>query len=102
MLWFLDIILRVLILEVSVLDILNHREGGMVFYQVLLLSPLQRLCELKKKIEISSKAVKVTVNNKEENLKTFSWILSKNAASGQEKVKFEIICHNRTRIISSI
>jgi hypothetical protein len=38
---FLDITLRVLRLEVSVLDFVKHREGGMVFYQVFLLSPLQ-------------------------------------------------------------
>jgi hypothetical protein len=36
---FLGIILRVFRLEVS--DFLNHREGGVVFYQVFLLSPLQ-------------------------------------------------------------
>jgi hypothetical protein len=37
---FLGIIVRVLRLEVSV-DFLNHEEGGMVFYQVFLLSPFQ-------------------------------------------------------------
>jgi hypothetical protein len=26
------------------MDFLNHREGGMVFYQVFLLSPLQCIC----------------------------------------------------------
>ena len=35
------IILRVLRLEVSGMDFLNRREGGMGFYQVFLLSPLQ-------------------------------------------------------------
>jgi hypothetical protein len=38
---FLGIILRVLRLEVFCMDFLNHREGGMVFYQVFLLSPFQ-------------------------------------------------------------
>ncbi len=33
-------------------------------------------------IDISSKAVEVTVNNKGETLKTFVWISSKNSASG--------------------
>jgi hypothetical protein len=36
---FLEIILRFLRLEVCI-GFLNHREGGMVFYQVFLLSPL--------------------------------------------------------------
>jgi hypothetical protein len=38
---FLDIILRVLRLEVFCIDILNHKEGGMVSYHVFLLSSLQ-------------------------------------------------------------
>jgi hypothetical protein len=40
---FLGIILRVLRREVSVWISLNHREEGMVFYQVFLLSTLQKL-----------------------------------------------------------
>jgi hypothetical protein len=36
----LGIILRVLRLEVSGMDFLNHEEGGMIFYQVFLLSSL--------------------------------------------------------------
>ncbi len=55
---------------------LNHREGDMVFYQVFLLSHLQKFRNCKRlhefeEIEISSKAVKVTVNNKEENSEDF-------------------------------
>ncbi len=48
---------------------LNHRDGGMVFYQVFLLFPLRKCKRLREfeEIGISSKAVNVTVNNKEEN-----------------------------------
>jgi hypothetical protein len=55
---------------------LNHREGGMVFYQVFLLSSFllhrnsKRLREFEE-IEVSSKAVDVTVDNKEENSHDF-------------------------------
>ncbi len=52
------------------MDFLNHCEGGMVFYQVFLLYPLPRNCKRLlefEEIEISSKAIEVTVNNKEEN-----------------------------------
>jgi hypothetical protein len=50
---------------------LNHREGGMVFCQVFLISPLQyrncnRLSEFEE-IDISSKDVERTLNTKEEN-----------------------------------
>ncbi len=51
------------------MDFLNQREGGMVFYQVFLLY-LYRNCKRLREfeeIEISRKAVEVTVNNKEEN-----------------------------------
>jgi hypothetical protein len=63
-------------------DILNHREGGMVFYRVFLLSPLQctqysnctvktvRGCMgLKNRIEIQRQCtyVEINVNGKEEN-----------------------------------
>ncbi len=58
------------------MDFLNHSEGDVVFYQVVLLSPLQctvkhhrnckRLREFEE-IEISRQAVEVTVNSKEEN-----------------------------------
>ncbi len=34
------------------MDFLNHREGGIVFYKVFLLSPLQRLLEFEE-IKIS-------------------------------------------------
>jgi hypothetical protein len=44
---------------------LNHREGGMVS-SYLLYRNCKRLREFEEK-EISSKAVEVTVNNKEEN-----------------------------------
>ena len=63
------------------MDFLNHREGDMVFQQVFLFSPLQctvTLCRNSKRlrefeeIEISSKAVEETVNNKEENSSDFS------------------------------
>jgi hypothetical protein len=82
------------------MDFLNHGEGGIVFYQVFLLSPLQHtvitveICkkfyeleEIRKrlrefdKIEIQGKAVEVTVNSKEENSSNFVWISSKNLAS---------------------
>ncbi len=59
------------------MDFLNHREGGMVFYQVFLLSPLQcttteletgRGCVSLKKHKSQGKAVLgVTVNSKEGN-----------------------------------
>ncbi len=55
------------------MDFLNHREGGMIFYQVFLLSPLQctvetvRGCVSLKKYKSQGKAVKVTVNSKEES-----------------------------------
>ena len=55
------------------MDFFNHRVGGMVFYQVFLLSPLQckvetvRGCVSLKKWKSQGKAVEVTVNNKEEN-----------------------------------
>jgi hypothetical protein len=51
------------------MDFLNHRKGGMVFYQVFLLH-LYRNCKRLRdfeEIEIAGKAVEVTVNNKEEN-----------------------------------
>jgi hypothetical protein len=70
------------------MDFLNHREGGIVFYQVFLLSPLQKLKRLRgiEEIEISSKVVVVTVEEKErrKTLKTFVWISSKNSASGKQ------------------
>ncbi len=47
------------------MDFLNHREGGMV-YHFLLYRNCKRLREFEE-IEISSKAVDVTGNNKEEN-----------------------------------
>ncbi len=51
---FLGIILRVLRLEVCVMDFINHREGGMVFYQVFLHSPLQcTVSELKELYEVA-------------------------------------------------
>jgi hypothetical protein len=52
---------------------LNHRDGGMVFYQVFLLFPVRKCKRLREfeEIEISSKAVNVTVNNKEENSDNF-------------------------------
>jgi hypothetical protein len=70
------------------MDFFNHREGGMVFYQVILLSPLQctvetvRGCVSLKKKNSQYKAVKVNLNSKEEKtLRTFVWILSKKSAS---------------------
>jgi hypothetical protein len=41
---------------------LNHSEGGMVIYQVFLLSPLQKS---------QGKAIELTVNSKEEKSKDF-------------------------------
>jgi hypothetical protein len=81
---FLSIILRVLRLKVSVVDFLNHREGGMVLYQVssfLLNRNCKKLHEFEE-IDISSKAVEVSTNSKEENSSEIVWILSKNSASG--------------------
>ncbi len=51
------------------MDFLNHREEGMVFYQVFLLSLLQNSKRLREfeEIEISSNAVDVTVDNMEDN-----------------------------------
>jgi hypothetical protein len=56
------------------MDFLNHREGGLVFYQALLLSPLQgtvtdlvRGCGSLKEKKSQGKTVEVTVNSKEEN-----------------------------------
>ena len=58
------------------MDFLNHREGGMVFYQDFLLSPLQctvtelktvRGCVSLKKLKYQGKAIEVAVNIKEEN-----------------------------------
>ncbi len=61
----------------SFVDFLNQRrEGGMVFYQVFLLSPSQcaawtvetiRGCVSLKKYKSQGKAAEVTVNSKEEN-----------------------------------
>jgi hypothetical protein len=65
-------LLRVFRLEVSGMDFLNHRKGGMVF----LLSPLQctvthyRNCKRLREFEeteTQGKAVEVTRNSKEEN-----------------------------------
>jgi hypothetical protein len=57
------------------MDFLNNGEGGMVFYQVFLLSPLQCAVTLEtvrgyvslKKIKSQGKALEVTVSSKEEN-----------------------------------
>ncbi len=51
------------------MDFLNHREEGVVFYQVFLLSPLEtvRVCISLKKYKSQDKAVEVTMNSKEEN-----------------------------------
>jgi hypothetical protein len=59
------------------MDFLNHRERGMVFHQVFLLSPLQctvthdriskRLREFKEIKNLKAKLSEVTVNSKEEN-----------------------------------
>jgi hypothetical protein len=48
---------------------LNHREGDMVFYQVYLLLLYKNCKTLREfeEIEISSKPVEVTVNNKDGN-----------------------------------
>jgi hypothetical protein len=59
------------------MDFFNQREGGVVFYQVFLLSPLQctvmlyRICKRLREfeeIEISmQRCIEVTLNRKEEN-----------------------------------
>jgi hypothetical protein len=51
---------------------LNHSEGGMVFYQVFLLSPSQKYQG--KAVEVIARELKL--------FKTFVWISSKNSASG--------------------
>jgi hypothetical protein len=71
------------------MDFLNHREGGVVFYQVFLLSPLKctvthfrnlkRLREFQE-IDSQDKVVEWTLNSKEENF--WVWISSKYSASG--------------------
>jgi hypothetical protein len=55
------------------MDFLNHREGGMFsirFFSFLLYRNCKRL-RVFEEIEISSKAVEVSVNNKEENSQDF-------------------------------
>jgi hypothetical protein len=50
------------------MDFLNHRERGMVFHQVFFLSQFTiRGCVSLKKYKSLGKAVRVTMNNKEEN-----------------------------------
>ncbi len=62
------------------MDILNHRQWGMVFYKFLFLSPLQctvteletaRGCKSSKKQKSQGRAVELTVNSKEENCYNF-------------------------------
>ncbi len=62
------------------MDILNHREGGMVFDKVFFLSPLQcTVTELEpligwkslEKYKSQGKAEELTVNSKEENSYNF-------------------------------
>ncbi len=59
------------------MDFLNHREGGMVFYQVFLFSPLQctvtdsRNCERLRELEEIVIYQDKTVNSKEENSEDF-------------------------------
>ncbi len=56
------------------MDFLNHREGGVIFYQIFLLSPLQctvgtdeTVTVFLKKYKSQGKAEEVTLNSKEEN-----------------------------------
>jgi hypothetical protein len=55
------------------MDFLNYREGGVIFYQFFLLSPLQCNCSNCKRlrefeeVEFSNKALEVILNSKEEN-----------------------------------
>ncbi len=63
------------------MDLLNYREGAVVFYQDILLSPLQstvtelwkyvRVCMSLKKQKSHRTAVLVTVNSKEKNSEIF-------------------------------
>ncbi len=53
------------------MDFFIYREGGLVIYQVFLLSPLQQLNISLEKYKSPGKAVEVTVNSKEENLRNF-------------------------------
>ncbi len=55
------------------MDFFNHREGGLVFYQVSSLLPYRNSKRLRdfEEIEISSKAAEVTVNNKKINSEEF-------------------------------
>ncbi len=88
------------------MDFLNHRVGGMVFYQLILLSPLQctvetvRGCVSLKKKNSQYKAVKVNLNSKEEKtLRTYVWILSKKSASVHyhEEPLPDGVIHKRTQ-----
>jgi hypothetical protein len=55
------------------MDFLNYREGGMVFYQVFLLSPLHcTVTELRNcKRLLDFEEIEVNVNSKEENSSDF-------------------------------
>ena len=62
------------------MEFLNHWEGDVVLYKFFLLFPLQcivettRGCVSSKKYKSQCNAVEVTLNSKEEILKTFVWI----------------------------
>jgi hypothetical protein len=65
------------------IDFLNHREGGLVFYKVFFLSPIQGPVTELRKYELHEYEVELTVNSKEENSEDFFvWISSKTSASG--------------------
>ncbi len=55
------------------MDFLNHREGGLIFYQVFLLLCILTYCRncKRKKYKSIGKAVEVTLNSKEENSEDF-------------------------------
>jgi hypothetical protein len=79
------------------MDFLNHREG--VWFSIrsssfLLYKNCKRLRAFEK-IEISSKAIKVTVNKMWKSLKTFVWISSKNSVSGHNLFGNGYLCSSK-------
>jgi hypothetical protein len=88
---FLGIILRVFRLEVSVW--ISSTIGRGVWFFILGFPPFSfteivRGCVSLKKYKSQSKAVRVTVNSKEENSENFDWISSKNSACGLTAVLY--------------
>ncbi len=101
---FLGIILRVLRLQCLCIQFLGHRERGMVFYQVFLLSPLHcTVTELKKLEEVAwvwknrNLKAKLWIARRK-TLKTFVRISSKNSASVYEV----LLCPMSLKVINRL